>query len=43
MDVTSLFLTEPLPAVRWGQRDLGYVDPSSLAAREDTRAPILLG
>ena len=23
MDVTSLFLTEPLLAVRWGQRDLG--------------------
>jgi ATP-dependent Lhr-like helicase len=43
MDVTSLFLTEPLLAVRWGQRDLGYVDPSSLAAREDTRATILLG
>jgi ATP-dependent Lhr-like helicase len=43
MDVTSLFLTEPLLAVRWGQRDLGSVDPSSLAAREDTRATILLG
>jgi ATP-dependent helicase Lhr and Lhr-like helicase len=43
MDVTSLFLTEPLLAVRWGQRDLGSVDPSSLAAREDSRATILLG
>src|SRR4051812_19737845 len=43
MDVTSLFLTEPLVAVRWGQRDLGSVDPSSLATREDARATILLG
>lgn len=43
MDVTSLFLTEPLLAVRWGQRDLGSVDPSSLASRDDTRATILLG
>ena len=37
MDVTSLFLTEPLLAVRWGQRELGSVDPSSLA-RATTRA-----
>jgi ATP-dependent Lhr-like helicase len=43
MDVTSLFLTEPLLAVRWGQRDLGSVDPSSLATRDDARATILLG
>jgi len=43
MDVTSLFLTEPLLAVRWGQRDLGSVDPSSLACRDDARATILLG
>jgi ATP-dependent Lhr-like helicase len=43
MDVTSLFLTEPALAVRWGQRDLGSVDPSSLASREDARATILLG
>jgi ATP-dependent Lhr-like helicase len=43
MDVTSLFLTEPLLAVRWGQRDLGSIDPSSLATREDARATILLG
>lgn len=43
MDVTSLFLTEPLLAVRWGQRDLGSVDPSSLASRDDARATILLG
>ena len=38
MDVTSLFLTEPLLAVRWGQRDLGSVDRSSLASRDDARA-----
>lgn len=43
MDVMSLFLTEPLLAVRWGQRDLGAVDPSSLAARDDARPTILLG
>lgn len=43
MDVTSLFLTEPLLAVRWGQRELGSVDPSSLASRDDARATILLG
>lgn len=42
MDVTSLFLTEPLLAVRWGQRELGSVDPSSLASREDSRPTILL-
>lgn len=43
MEVTSLFLTEPLLAVRWGQRDLGSVDPSSLATRDDGRPTILLG
>jgi ATP-dependent Lhr-like helicase len=43
MDVTSLFLTEPSLAVRWGQRDLGSVDPSSLTARENGRPTILLG
>ena len=43
MDVTSLFLTEPLLTVRWGQRQLGSVDPSSLASRDDGRATILLG
>ena len=43
MDVTSLFLTEPLLAVRWGQRQLGSVDPSSLASRDDGRATLLLG
>jgi len=43
MDVTSLFLTEPLLAVRWGQRDLGAIDPSSLGARDGRRPTILLG
>lgn len=43
MEVTSLFLTEPSLEVRWGQRDLGSVDPSSLASRDDARATILLG
>src|SRR4051812_4958754 len=43
MDVTSLFLTEPLLAVRWGQRDLGSVDPSSLSSKDDGRPTILLG
>jgi len=43
MEVTSLFLTEPLLAVRWGQRDLGTVDPSSLSSRDDGRPTILLG
>jgi ATP-dependent Lhr-like helicase len=43
MEVTSLFLTEPLLAVRWGQRDLGAIDPSSLATRDDRRPTILLG
>jgi ATP-dependent Lhr-like helicase len=44
MDITSLFLTEPLLAVRWGQRNLGSVDPSSLASRDEhSRPTILLG
>ena len=44
MEVTSLFLTEPLLIVRWGQRDLGSVDPSSLASRDEhSRPTILLG
>lgn len=42
MDVTSLFLTEPLLSVRWGQRVLGQVDPSSLSARDGKRPTILL-
>ncbi|MEN3284731.1 MAG: ATP-dependent helicase Lhr and Lhr-like helicase [Solirubrobacteraceae bacterium] len=43
MDVTSLFLTEPLLSVRWGGRLLGQVDPSALSARDGQRAVILLG
>jgi ATP-dependent Lhr-like helicase len=43
MDVTSLFLTEPLLAVRWGQRLLGQIDPSALLARESGQPVILLG
>lgn len=43
MDVTSMFLTEPLLSVRWGQRDIGTVDPSSLARHDDQRPTILLG
>ena len=43
MDVTSLFLTEPLLLVRWGTRDLGHVDPSALLTRDKRPATILLG
>lgn len=43
MDVTSLFLSEPLLAVRWGQRDLGSIDPSSLSSKDEGRTTILLG
>lgn len=43
MDVTSLFLTEPLLLVRWGQRELGHVDPSALTTRDHRRPTILLG
>lgn len=43
MDVTSLFLTEPLMTVRWGQREVGTVDPSSLVVREGQRPTVLLG
>lgn len=43
MDVTSLFLTEPLLSVRWGARVLGQVDPSALSARDGQRPTILLG
>ena len=43
MDVTSLFLTEPLLLVRWGTRDLGHVDPSALLTRDKRAATILLG
>jgi len=43
MDVTSLFLTEPLLTVRHGTRDLGQIDPSALTQRDGRRATILLG
>lgn len=43
MEVTSLFLTAPLLAVRWGQRVIGHADPSSLSSRDGQRATILLG
>ncbi|WP_354699048.1 DNA helicase [Paraconexibacter sp. AEG42_29] len=43
MDVTSLFLTEPLLKVRWGTRELGQVDPSVLTTRDGRKATILLG
>lgn len=43
IELTSLFLSEPLIAARWGQRLLGQVDPSSLSARDGERPVILLG
>jgi ATP-dependent Lhr-like helicase len=43
MDVTSLFLTEPLLSVRWGGRLLGQVDPSALSTKDGQRAVVLLG
>jgi ATP-dependent Lhr-like helicase len=43
MDVTSLFLTEPLLVVHWGVRELGRVHPSALAHRDGRHATILLG
>jgi ATP-dependent helicase Lhr and Lhr-like helicase len=43
MDVTSLFLTEPLLSVRWGGRLLGQADPSALSTRDGQRSVILLG
>jgi len=43
MDVTSMFLTEPLLSVRWGSRLLGQVDPSALMTRDGRRPVILLG
>ncbi len=42
MDLTSMFLSEPLMSVRWGQRGLGQVDASSLLSREGDRPTILL-
>jgi ATP-dependent Lhr-like helicase len=43
IELTSMFLSEPLVSVRWGQRLLGRVDPSSLTSRHGTRPTILLG
>jgi ATP-dependent Lhr-like helicase len=43
MDVTSLFLTEPLLLVRWGGRELGHVDPSALTTRDHRQPTLLLG
>jgi ATP-dependent Lhr-like helicase len=43
MNVTSLFLTEPLILVHWGVRELGRVDPSALTRRGGRQATILLG
>ncbi len=43
MDVTSLFLTEPLLQVRYGPRHIGQLDPSSLATRDGRRPVVLLG
>jgi ATP-dependent Lhr-like helicase len=43
IELTSMFLSEPLVSVRWGQRLLGHVDPSSLTSRDGTRPTILLG
>lgn len=43
IELTSLFLSEPLVSVRWGQRQLGQVDPSSVLARDGERPTILLG
>ena len=43
MDVTSLFLTEPLLLVRWGVRELGHVDPSALTTRDHRQPTLLLG
>lgn len=43
MDVMSLFLTEPLLAVRFGTRDLGQLDPSAVLTRDERPATVLLG
>ena len=43
IELTSMFLSEPLVSVRWGQRVLGQVDPSSLTARATRTPTILLG
>jgi ATP-dependent Lhr-like helicase len=43
IDLTSMFLSEPLIAVRWGRRPLGHLDPSSFTSRGGTRPVVLLG
>jgi ATP-dependent Lhr-like helicase len=43
MEVTSLFLTEPLLLARWGARELGHIDPSALSSKDDRQPTILLG
>jgi ATP-dependent Lhr-like helicase len=43
IELTSMFLSEPLISVRWGQRLLGQVDPSSLTIRDGGAPTILLG
>lgn len=43
MEVTSLFLTEPLLLVRWGTREIGQVDPSAVLTGDDRLATFLLG
>jgi ATP-dependent Lhr-like helicase len=43
MDVTSMFLTEPLLAVMWGQRLLGQIDPTALTKRDGGQPVVLLG
>lgn len=42
-DVMSVFTSEPLFVARYGQRDLGYVDPSSLTNANGELKTILLG
>jgi ATP-dependent helicase Lhr and Lhr-like helicase len=43
IDLASMFLSEPLYGVRWGQRMLGHIDPSSLTSRGAATPTILLG
>lgn len=43
MEVTSLFLTDPLLLARWGARELGHIDPSALSSKDDRKPTILLG
>jgi ATP-dependent helicase Lhr and Lhr-like helicase len=43
IELTSMFLSEPLVQARWGQRLLGQLDPSSLLSRDGERPVVLLG